>query len=116
MDFEKIKAPLWGAVGGAVVLAVVGFTWGGWVTPGKAAIMSAEAADIAVLARLTPICVDNYGQDTDKVKKLATLKELNTWDRSSYVAKQGWSMIPGEKELDSDVSRDCGNTLAEMKG
>ena len=71
MDFEKIKAPLWGAVGGAVVLAVVGFTWGGWVTPGKAAIMSAEAADIAVLARLTPICVDNYGQDTDKVKKLA---------------------------------------------
>lgn len=116
MDFEKIKAPLWGAVGGAIVLAAVGFTWGGWITPSKAAHMSEEAAGVAVLARLTPICVSQFGQDAEKVKKLEILKDLNSWDRSDYVAKQGWSMIPGEKETDSKVSRDCASVLVEMKG
>jgi len=116
MNFETIKAPLWGAVGGAIVLAIVGFTWGGWVTPSKAAVMAADAADVAVLARLTPICVSQYNLDAEKAAKLTTLQELNSWDRSSYVTKQGWSMIPGEKEVDTNVSRDCGNVLAEMKG
>ena len=116
MDFGKIKAPLWGAVGGAVVLAIVGFTYGGWVTPGKASHMSAAAADVAVLARLTPICVDQYNQDTDKVVKHAALMETKSWDRSEYVEKQGWSMIPGEKEVDSSVSRDCAKVLSTMEG
>ncbi len=115
MNFETIKAPLWGAVGGAIVMSIVGFTWGGWVTQSKAAHMSAEAADVAVLARLTPICVSQYNQDMDKVSKLARLKELNNWDRGDYVAEQGWSKIPGEKGTDSNVSRDCANALSEMK-
>ena len=115
MNFEAIKAPLWGAVGGAVVLAVVGFSWGGWVTSGKASQMSAEAANISVLARLTPICVDQYSQDTDKVVKHAALMEASSWERHVYVAKQGWSKIPGEKEIDSSVSRDCAIALSELE-
>ena len=27
MDWEKVKLGLWGAAGGAVVLAIVGFSW-----------------------------------------------------------------------------------------
>lgn len=114
MNFETIKAPLWGAVGGAIVMAVVGFTWGGWVTSSKAAHMSAEAADTAVMARLTPICVAQYHLDADKVKKLSDLKALNSWDRSDYVTEQGWSKILGEDSIDSDISRSCGEALAEM--
>ncbi len=115
MNFETIKAPLFGAVGGAIVLAIVGFTWGGWVTTSKAAHMSVEAADMAVLERLTPICVAQYNLDTDKVRKLTILKDLNTWDRSEYVSKQGWSLILGEKEADSNLSRHCANVLAELE-
>jgi len=29
MDWGKVKLGLWGAAGGAVVLAMVGFNWGG---------------------------------------------------------------------------------------
>ncbi|NQW02354.1 MAG: hypothetical protein HQ483_21800 [Rhodospirillales bacterium] len=116
MNFKSIKAPLWGAVGGAIVMAIVGFSWGGWVTENKASIMSAQAADIAVLARLTPICVSQYRQDTDKVEKLAAFKELNNWDKGAYVSDQGWSLIPGEKETDSNVSRDCALALSELTG
>ena len=28
----EIKPALMGAVGGAIVLAIVGFNWGGWIT------------------------------------------------------------------------------------
>lgn len=116
MNFETIKAPLWGAVGGAIALAVVGFSWGGWVTSSKANAMSSDAADMAVLARLTPICVSQYSQDPDKVMKHAELLKARNGDRGDYVAKQGWSMIPGEKEIDSNVSRDCADVISALKG
>ncbi len=32
----ETKPALWGAAGGAVVLAIVGFSWGGWVTSSTA--------------------------------------------------------------------------------
>ena len=52
MDWEKIKPVLWGAVGGAIVLAIVGFNWGGWVTNGTAEAMAKESAANAVAERL----------------------------------------------------------------
>jgi len=78
--------------------------------------MSAEASNIAVLARLTPICIDQYSQDPDKVMKHAALMKTNNWERGDYVAKQGWSMIPGEMEVNSKVSRDCATALSKLKG
>ena len=44
MDWEKIKLGLWGALGGAIVLAIIGFAWGGWVTGGTAQEMAEEMA------------------------------------------------------------------------
>ena len=32
MNWGKIKLGLWSALGGAIVLAIIGFAWGGWVT------------------------------------------------------------------------------------
>jgi hypothetical protein len=116
MNMEKLTAPLWGAIGGAVVLAIVGFTWGGWVTPGKAAHMTEQAVDKAVVDRLTLICVDKYNQDLGKVAKHEALMESKSWERKAYVESQGWSLIAGEKEADSGVSRSCAEALSEMKG
>ncbi len=33
---EKWTYSLWGAAAGAAAIAVVGFTWGGWMTGGNA--------------------------------------------------------------------------------
>ena len=57
MDREKIKLGLWSAVGGAIVLAFVGFNYGGWVTAGSAEAMAKEIAADAVAERLGSICV-----------------------------------------------------------
>jgi hypothetical protein len=44
----ETKPVLWGAAGGAVVLAIVGFSWGAWVTGSKAGAAALARADAAV--------------------------------------------------------------------
>ena len=110
---EKIKLLVWGAIGGAIVLAIIGFAWGGWVTGGTAQEMAKEMADEAVIDRLAPICVAQFQQDPNKEERLKELKKLDSWKRGDYVKKQGWATIPGEKEPDSKVADECARRLVE---
>ncbi len=48
MNWEKIKLGLWSAIGGAVVLAIIGFTWGGWVSGGTAREMAEEMREVVI--------------------------------------------------------------------
>ena len=111
MNWEKIKTALWGAIGGAIVLAIVGFAWWGWVLGGTAQKMAEELAQSAVVARLAPICVEQFNQDSEKDQKLKKLKEANPWERDDYVEKQGWATMPGEKEADINVAEKCAELL-----
>jgi hypothetical protein len=112
---EKIKLLVWGAIGGAIVLAIIGFAWGGWVTGGTAQKMAKEMADEAVIDRLAPICVAQFQQDPNKEERLKELKKLDSWKRGDFVEKQGWATIPGEKEPDSKVANECARRLVEPK-
>lgn len=114
VNWEKIKPALWGAVGGAIVLAIIGFAWGGWVTGGTAQKMAEELAQEAVVARLAPICVEQFNQDAEKNQKLKMLKETNSWKRDDYVEKQGWATMPGEEDADSRVAGRCTELLVEL--
>ena len=114
MDSEKIKPGLWGAAGGAVVLAVIGFTLGGWVTGSTAQTMADDAAQEAVVARLAPICVEQYNQISEKDQKLQKFKDTDSWRRFDYVEKQGWATMPGEKNPDSKVAKKCADMLMEL--
>ncbi len=114
MNWEKIKPGLWGAIGGAIVLAIVGFAWGGWVTGGTAQKMAEEMAEDAVLARLAPICVEQFNQDSEKDQKLKELKEESSWKTGDYVEKQGWATMPSEKKPDSKVAKKCADMLVQL--
>ncbi|MFQ5914140.1 MAG: hypothetical protein ACE5JS_13255 [Nitrospinota bacterium] len=107
MKWANIKPGLWGAVGGAIVLAIVGFAWGGWVTGSAAQEMVKEA----VVDRLAPICVEQFNQDPEKVQKLKELKKEDAWKRRDYVEKQGWATMPGEGKPDSKVAEKCVDML-----
>jgi len=113
-DKEKIQVGSWSAIGGAIVLAIIGFAWGGWVTGGTAQKMADEMAKEAVVSRLAPICVDQFRQDSEKVQKLKELKAKDFWDRGSYVEKQGWATMPGEKKPDSEVAGKCAEKLMKL--
>ncbi len=114
MNSEKIKLLLGGAAGGAIVLAIIGFAWGGWVTGGTAREMAVVAAGDAVAERLAPICVEQYTQAPEKDQKLKTMMEKNAWERGNYVAEQGWATMPGEKNHDGTVSRKCAELIAAL--
>jgi hypothetical protein len=112
MDWEKIKIGSWGAVGGAIVLAFVGFNWGGWVTGGAAAAMAKETAADAVADRLGSICVAQFNVDSEREQKLKEMKAKDSWDKGQYVEKQSWAIMPGEDKPDSKVADSCAKQLA----
>ncbi len=114
MDWETIKPGLWGALGGAIILAIFGFAWGGWVTGGTAQEMAEERAENAVVGRLAPICVAQFKQDSQKDQKLKDLKKEDSWKRGDSVAKQGWATMPGEKETDSNVAEKCAELIVQL--
>lgn len=107
MDWEKIKLGSWSAVGGAIVLAIVGFNWGGWVTGGAADAMAKEIAANAVAERLGSICFAQFNHDTEKGQKLKEMKEKDPWDKARYIEKQSWAIMPGEDKPDSKVADAC---------
>ena len=114
MDWDKmIKFGLAGAVGGAVILALIGFNWAGWVTAGTAQEMAKQMADDAVVDRLAPICVEQFNQVSEKDEKLKILNETDSWQRGDYVEKQGWATMPGEKEADSAVASKCAEMISK---
>ena len=109
---NNTKPMIWGAIGGAVVCAVLGFTWGGWVTGGTARKDAALAAHNAMVVALAPICADRFSAQSDGPAKIAELAKASTWERGSVVEKSGYALMPGSRTTDSDVARACAELLA----
>ena len=98
----------WIAVGAVILALILGFTRGGWVTGGTATQRADSSAQTAVLARLAPICVAQFGQDAQKEQKLVEMKALTSArQRATYISDQGWATIPGEATPDDKVATEC---------
>lgn len=109
---EWTKAALWGGVAGAVALAITGFSWGGWVTGGKAEAIASERARDAVVAALAPICVAQARRDPQLAITVAKLKDTSTYQRGPIVMEAGWATMPGSTEPDRAVANACMSVLA----
>jgi hypothetical protein len=110
----ETKPALWGAVGGAVALAIVGFTWGGWVTGGKAEADATQRANSAVVVALAPVCVEKFKHATDVAANLAALKKVDSWSQGDFVEKGGWATISGSSPPAqvTAVAQACATLLA----
>jgi len=101
---------------GAVASMVIGFSWGGWMTGGSATKLAAEQADNAVLAALTPICVDNFLHSSDAKANLAILQKISTtWEQGNYLEKGGWATRLGATAPDYQLGRACAEKLVLAK-
>ena len=113
---SEVKPALWGAVGGAIALAIVGFSWGGWVTGSTANELANKRADSAVVTALTPICVENFLHAAGAATNLVALKKLSSnWEQGDFVGKGGWATRPGAVSSDYQLARACAETLAQPK-
>lgn len=107
----QTKPAAWGAIGGAVALAIIGFSWGGWVTGGSAARTASQSADTAVIAALAPICATQFHDGADAAGKLVELKALSSYQRSGFVEKGGWATMPGSEAPVRGVANSCAEML-----
>ena len=110
----ETKPALWGIAGGAIAAAIVGFSWGGWVTGGKADAEATQRANAAVVVALAPVCVERFQRATDVSANLAALKKVDSWSQGDFVEKGGWATGPGSKppEQLSAVAKACASLLA----
>jgi hypothetical protein len=108
----ETKPFLWGAVAGAITLAIVGFTWGGWMTSTTVERLAGARADAAVVAALTPICVTQFQAGPAARASLAALKAVQSWEQADYVSKGGWATMPGDNAAPSrEVAAACAAAL-----
>lgn len=92
----ETKPALWGAAAGAITLAIVGFSWGGWVTGGKFETETTQKVSTALVTALAPVCVEKFQRAADAAGNLAALKKADSWARGEVIEKGGWATMPGE--------------------
>jgi len=112
---ESLKRLMQGAAVGAFATIVIGFNWGGWTLGGTAAKMSEDAARSAVVIALAPICVDKFQRTANSAEKLVELKNVASYQQSSFVEKGGWATLPGSDTSNYAVAEACANLLSKLK-
>ncbi len=112
---QWIKPGIFGAVFGAIALAIVGFTSLGWVTSNDVESMAFMYADAAVVKALVPVCVTRAQMDPETGPLLQELAGKTTkWDRRSFVEKAGWAKMPGGETSNSNLAEACAQALKEL--
>ncbi len=114
---QWIKPGIFGAVVGAVALAIAGFTSLGWVGASTAESMAVERADAAVVKALVPVCVARAQMDPETGPLLQELVGVTSkWTRKSFVEKAGWAKMPGSETSNSNLADACAQALREEAG
>ena len=104
---EWLKPGLYGAVCGAIALAVTGFTWGGWVTGGTAKQMAVDQSRTDLVAALSLICLEQAKSDPQVIERTAAIKTAASYNRGDLVMKHGWATMPGTTEANRQVANAC---------
>jgi hypothetical protein len=101
-----------GAVVGSLLTMVVGFGFSGWQMQTNVERRTEAAVTTAVVAALTPICVDKFRQAADAKTTLVALNAVDSWKRDGFVEEGGWATFPGSKAPNSDVADACARILS----
>ena len=109
---EWLKPSPYGAAVGAIALAIVGFSWGGWVTGSAAETMASERAQQDVVAALLPICVAQAAADPENGVRMSELKETRSYQRAEVLMKTGWATMPGSVDPDRKLATACAQTIS----
>jgi hypothetical protein len=112
---DSLTRLLQGAAAGAVLVAIVGFNWGGWVTGGTAKDMVQRSSSAAVIAALSPICVDKFQHSAEAAGNLIELKKVSSYQQGTFIEKGGWATLPGSDAANSSVAQACANMLNNLK-
>jgi len=113
------RIPTWlkpvaaGAAGGAVVCAIVGFSWLGWMTAPDAQKMAEEMSQDKFVAAMTPVCVAQANRDPNQQVKMAKIQDASSYKRDDALMEAGWATMPGTSAPDQQIARACLQALQD---
>jgi len=104
---EWLKPGIYGAVIGAALVGVVGFTWGGWVTGGTANERAMAMSQEDVVASMVPVCLDMARSDPLRAGKLESIRAASTYQRRDALMTAGWVTMPGTDLPNRNIAQAC---------
>jgi hypothetical protein len=110
---DRLNGFVWGVALGGIAAIITGLSMGWVVTATKVNIIANERAQTALIAAMTPICVDKFQRAEGSADKLATLKKINaSWERRDFVAKGAWANVG--KDANFAVADACAESLNKL--
>lgn len=104
-----------GAVAGSALTIILGFGFAGWQLQTNAERRAELRVNAAVVAALTPICVEKFRSAADVKATLVALNATDSWRRDDFVEKGGWATFPGSGQPNSAVAEACAKALSAPK-
>lgn len=105
----------WSIVGASALTMVLGFTWGGWTTSGRANVMTEIAVRDAKADLVASICVHNFVTANGAENNLKTLQAKSSWQRDDFITEGGWAKIAGIDGTVTNAADTCADQLVKMK-
>ena len=115
MSKESVKPFVLGIAVGAVVLLILVFSTGWVVQSSSAAAEAQKTAKMAVLDRLTTICVAQYMEDPSREERLTGFQEAGSYEKDDYVEDSGWATMPGDEKPNGKVADACAKQIAQLE-
>ena len=110
---EQLKPMALGAVGGAILMSIIGFAGFGWHTAGGANTLAEDRSEAAVTEALTPVCVAQAQSDPEFETKFAAINEESSYRQRSALADAGWATVPGASSSNRDLAEACLEALQD---
>lgn len=111
-----IKPAAAGAVAGGIVVAIVGFSWGGWVTGGSAQASALAAADASRTDLAAAICVQNFMAEDGARDRLIEFKELNRpIPQRNFIEAGDWAVMPDIDVAERPTATLCARMLSGLE-
>jgi hypothetical protein len=109
----ETKPAVWGVLGGAAVITIIGFSWLGWSTASASEAMAQTRARDAVVVALAPVCVERFQRSGGAPAALDELKKVDSWAQGAFIEKGGWAAAAGAPATDqvTAVATACANLL-----
>lgn len=92
-SYAWLKPGIWGAVIGAVVIIILGFSQFGWMLGSKAEELATQRANRAVAVAMASVCSDKFFAQADSAANLEALKKLRMdYAQNEFIEKGGWAV------------------------
>lgn len=112
---DSLTRLIQGAVFGFIATAFIGFNYAGWTLESKAQKIAVDKVDAALIATLTPICVEKFQSSPEVNENYVKLKAIENWKQDKYIEQAGWATFAGTDKANSSVASACAKVLNASK-